>query len=273
MSKKIFTKENILLMNEASLSAMSLGVGLTFIRKYNFSQEGYLMQSFFSISIGLERLMKLILLYDYRIKNNKYPKDNYLRKYSHDLKILFKEVKNIAVKHNLKDLVVKLEKDLINDSIIDFFSLFAKQTRYYNLDELTGRKSKILPPVSEWHQKINKVILERHYKPKGTKLKIYKKLSKDINDNILVRQHNENGEMIDNAEKILIENDSLDIKQKYGMMYIFVVINFLVKILFELEIKGGFYPILREFFTVFYQEDLKYVLSKKTWNPLPPYRF
>lgn len=151
-ARKNFTKQNILLMNEASLSAMSLGVGLTFIRKYNYSQEGYLMHAFFSLSIGMERLMKLILLYDFRYKNGRYPNNSYLKNYSHDLYKLFNQINKIAEDYGLTELKKDIKKDSINIKIVEFFSSFAKYSRYYNLDELTGNFPGISSPVKEWNK-------------------------------------------------------------------------------------------------------------------------
>ncbi|MDM8552766.1 hypothetical protein QUF72_21985, partial [Desulfobacterales bacterium HSG2] len=84
--------KTILLKREASMSSMSIGMGLTQLRRYDFAQTGYFYSSIFLISTGLERLLKLILIYDYRLKNNNTFPDN-------------KKLKNFG--HNLKDLINK----------------------------------------------------------------------------------------------------------------------------------------------------------------------
>jgi hypothetical protein len=55
--KKLDKETKNLLAKEAALSSMNLGVGLTFIRKYDFAALGFIYQSFFSLSVGLERLV------------------------------------------------------------------------------------------------------------------------------------------------------------------------------------------------------------------------
>jgi hypothetical protein len=72
MDEKI-TNINELLNREAALSAQLLGNGLTSIRKYDFSSKGIFYSGMFSISIGLERILKIILVLDYQIKNSKFP--------------------------------------------------------------------------------------------------------------------------------------------------------------------------------------------------------
>lgn len=94
-----------------------------------------------------------------------------------------------------------------------------------------------------------------------------------MKDFTLVRNHNEDGEAIDSIEKKLNESETTVIKQKYGMLYLFKIIYFLREILSEIEYKGNLFPYLREYFTIFNQNNLEYVKSKKTWNPLPPYKF
>ena len=66
----ITEKQFVLLSNEASLSAISLSQGLTFLRKADFVKKAYASHAFFSLSIGIERLIKLILIYEYRLSNN-----------------------------------------------------------------------------------------------------------------------------------------------------------------------------------------------------------
>ncbi|MBO9632302.1 MAG: hypothetical protein J7578_04240, partial [Chitinophagaceae bacterium] len=81
--KTLDKNTKILLSKEAALSSMNLGVGLTFIRKYDFAKLGFIYQSFFSLSIGLERIMKLILLYEYIYNHNSYPNFGYLKSKGH----------------------------------------------------------------------------------------------------------------------------------------------------------------------------------------------
>ena len=55
---------------EAELSAEQIAQGVTALGKANHAQKGIYTQAFFGLSIGLERLAKLILLADHAISNS-----------------------------------------------------------------------------------------------------------------------------------------------------------------------------------------------------------
>src|SRR5688572_19578786 len=99
-----WTLEQRLLLREAEISATSLATGMTCIRNYTYSESGQLQIGFFMLSIGIERLMKLILLYDHQLAVKTYPDNRYLRKYSHNISELFEKCKSIAEAHNLNNL-------------------------------------------------------------------------------------------------------------------------------------------------------------------------
>ncbi len=80
---------DIALTREAAMSSMALGIGLTHIRKYNYVQQGYFYSAIYSYSTGLERLLKLILIYDYRLNNNnEFPNNKQIRACGHNLSVL-----------------------------------------------------------------------------------------------------------------------------------------------------------------------------------------
>lgn len=62
-------------------------------------------------------------------------------------------------------------------------------------------------------------------------------------------------------------------KQKYSMYYVYIIIRYLSLLLKSLEHKGEFFPFLREFYVIFMIENRSKILRKKSWNPLPPYKF
>ena len=125
-----------LLNNEAATSAGMIGTGLTLLRRMDFTKESYQSQSFFCLSIGLERIMKLILIYDYRThNNNSLPSNDFFKKsYGHNLEKLLTACKNIGVASGIKNDL----SDPIYNSIIEILSKFSTQSRYYNLNYLTG---------------------------------------------------------------------------------------------------------------------------------------
>ena len=59
-----FNQAEKLLLIEGSLSAYALANGLDCLRRANVYEKGMYYQSFFSLSIGIERLLKLIIIYE-----------------------------------------------------------------------------------------------------------------------------------------------------------------------------------------------------------------
>ena len=58
----MFSGKELNLSNEASLTASLLGNGLNALRKADLYNKGLYYQAFFSLSIGIERLLKIIVI-------------------------------------------------------------------------------------------------------------------------------------------------------------------------------------------------------------------
>lgn len=270
----ISREKEILLVREAAMASMSLGVGLTHIRKYDFVQAGYFYSSLYSITTGIERLMKLILIYHYRAENkDKFPNNGQLKNYGHKLFDLFNLSLSINSKFGFNNEEEVFNKDCIYKIIMQFLSDFAVQSRYYNLDSLTGKQQSNEEPLKRWNDEVNSIILNRHYKPRKEKLEQIKAITTMAEDSTFVRFSDDNGHEIGSLKQLYLEGDQVTMKQKYSMYYIYVIIRFLCNLLASLQHKGRLYPILQEFFVVFRNNDRSYVLNKKTRNPNPPYEF
>jgi hypothetical protein len=72
------------------MASMSIGLGLTNLRRYNFNQAGLFYSSLYLITTGLERLLKIIIIYDHRINNcGKFPNNSQLKNFGHNIGELF----------------------------------------------------------------------------------------------------------------------------------------------------------------------------------------
>lgn len=120
-----------LLHRESSLSAMNLGVGLTFLRKNNFAQTGFIYQAFFSLSVGIERLIKLILVYEYYGQNNSFPPKNYLKAKGHNLFNLYSEAEKLGANYNCLNYFDRFKNEPICQNILKNLSDFAEENRYF----------------------------------------------------------------------------------------------------------------------------------------------
>ena len=92
-----------LLRKESFLASMNLWVWLTFMWKYDFLQLWFFYQSMFSLSIGIERLMKLILVYEELTS----PYEIDLKKYWHNLDKLYKKTEELWLNYGVSDYFKK----------------------------------------------------------------------------------------------------------------------------------------------------------------------
>lgn len=247
------------LFNEAGICAHLIGTGLTNIRKAHFMQKAHFGSAFFELTIGIERLCKIILIKRYQ-KNNSdaFPTNEYIRKFSHEICSLIHEV----VKNNKTEFI---EKDNIADAIIRFLSEFAKTTRYYNLDSITGTLPKEKDPLVMWN-KIAEEIIKRHYKDKKFSL-TENKMIELVQENASFLYHDLNGNLIDNARDFFYVGRTAETVQKYSVYYLYGILKDLLNVVHKEEDEYYSMPLVSEFFPFFYDGALtkREILLKKNW--------
>lgn len=273
MNVDLNEQEDLLLSREASLSAMALGAGLTHIGKYDYTRVGFFYSGMFSLCIGLERLLKLIIIYDYRICNNGcFPSNNILRNYGHKLDDLMKIAYEISNKHNLK-VDFSLTEDDIFIPIIQFLTDFSTRARYYNLDTLTGQPQSNKEPLIRWNKEVASIIIKRHFHPSIERRREIELTAKLMSKSAVIHNTSDEGVLMDNFQTGTWESAKISTKQKYAKFYLYQIIRSICEIQRELEYKGEFYPYLQEYFMIFRSTERNWILRKKTWNPFPPYHF
>lgn len=263
-----------LLFKEASLSAMNLGVGLTFLRKSNFAQTGFIYQSFFSLSIGIERLIKLMLVYEYYGQNKSFPPDGkYLKSRGHDLSVLFDEAEKLAVNYNCLNYFDRFRKEPICQNILKNLSDFARRDRYFHLDELSNASINSVDPLKKWDKEVNQLIVQKHKSRKNSEHDELMKVASVVDKNSHIRHINEQGLPIDDFTSLIQESSSVEKKQKYSMFYTYIIIRALCELQENQNRHFHSNAFLNEFFVAFRNHPDNYVLRKKTWNPHSPYKF
>ena len=127
---------------------------------------GYGYSAFFNLSIGIERLEKLALIF-YHSKNNsdstqpiKLPKGSIIRNEGHDLMALFKKIESY-IATDAPESVNLFDIDSISNDILCFLTDFAKGARYENLDRLSGSGSRYSEPLCTWENILKKIVSER----------------------------------------------------------------------------------------------------------------
>jgi hypothetical protein len=146
-----------LLQQESFLIRSCLLEGFNELIKADINNNlGSLYTSFFHLSIGIERLLKVIIILDH-MRNNSLqpPKATYLKKYSHNILSLIKECDRIRDDIGLSgDILFNQSK--IKQDILSHLSNFSMRLRYHNIDALSSKPSG-LDPLESWRNIITTV--------------------------------------------------------------------------------------------------------------------
>jgi hypothetical protein len=142
----MFSPEWHALGREAELAAEQIAAGVTALRRANHAQNGYYTQALFGLSIGLERLAKLIILADYAIDNSgRFLSNDELKKIGHDISSLFDRCASLSLKHRTDKEHSVRPNEPVHQGIVKTLTEFGMLSRYYNLDLIVGGKARLLP--------------------------------------------------------------------------------------------------------------------------------
>lgn len=271
-----FSAEWHALGREAALAAEQLASGATLLGKANHAQNGLYLQAFFGLSIGLERVAKLVAVADYAIENHgRFPNNNDLKnRFGHDIDVLLNYCDKISIKwRNGKDYSDRPNL-LIHKGIVETLTEFARLSRYYNLDLIIGREAQQFPePIGAWWKRVGEPILQKHYtKRQREKDKEQGKfIHALLGDISFVLHHDEQGIKLDNLEVMMMQTGATRIVQKYGRLYTLQIVRWLAFLIADLSLIGAYQhriePLLglNECFGIFMNNDV-YLKNRKTWS-------
>lgn len=259
-------KNWLALSNEVAFARSTLGLGVTQIQYANYAELGVYWQSFTNLSVGLERLAKLVIVLDYLHHHGNYPDFQTLRNYGHDLNKLYTISKQIVLNNNIKfDFIDNLDSE-IHINILTILSNFAKGDRYANLDFLTGMNDK--NPVSDWSLKVDNWIWENKIsqKKKAKIISLYENSYTAIRPSICFHITETNQEITSIKELSKLETKTSMIIP-YRKLYIVQIIRYWVEILLWLQnlCYSKCVPDFREDFPLFLQKD-DYIKRRKNWT-------
>ena len=207
---------------EAQLAAEQAAHGVTVLGRANHAQIGLYTQAFFGLSIGLERMGKLIFLADHAIRSGgAFPTDQDLRKIGHDLAALLAKCEAIGAGLSQHRDYMTRPSDTIHRGIEDVLSLFATKLRYYNLNHLAGTAQGQQDPVVLWWKKVATPICNRHYSQRQREKDEadavdFESMFGDIS---FVIHSTEAGEPIRDVHKHFSHSRATRVVQKYGRLY------------------------------------------------------
>lgn len=134
-----------------------LAIGLTQLRAAHVHNKGAFYSSLFNLSIGLERLLKAIVVIEHMISNDLSPPTRkQLKQYGHDLAELYDKSVEIGTRHN-KNVPERNALHKIEQEIIELLSNFAQASRYHNLNALSSQ-SNFLDPLTHWKKIIQNLL-------------------------------------------------------------------------------------------------------------------
>ena len=263
------------LTREASLARHLMGAGATALGKANYAdQKGEYYMAFFGLSVGLERIAKLIIVADYAIDNGKMPKEQKLRKFGHKLLELVNEVDKISKKRSL-NLKYTRPNTEISKKILECLDAFADASRgrYANFSSLEALNLSNEDPIKKWWNEVGESVLQKYYYGKAIQKKVETNaefIHLKISSNCTVIHTHESGEMILDVKSASIQTRKNEIVQKFGRFHALTIVRWLSNLLLEIAHIacygyniGGFSGI-NEFFESYIVGD-KLLKVQKKW--------
>lgn len=163
-----FSPTWFLLEQEGLLAQACLCNGLTALRRANLGdKKGQFYSAFFELSIGFERVLKLILILDHMARNQLVPPDSKtVEDYGHKLRSLLDAAKGACAAHGVTALDA-FQPNSLPIAILGFLDDFAHPGgRYSNINKLTGHKHQTTAdPIAQWGEIANR-IMQTHATPK-----------------------------------------------------------------------------------------------------------
>ena len=263
-------------LEEANMASQQIGFGATAIGKANYVRKAQYYQAFFALSIGFERAAKIALIADSLLENNgnllSYEE---IKDYGHSLKELLNATDEISVRRKFEEENHRLPRGQIHVAIIDVLNQFAKTSRYFNIDYLTG--SKYLDPKSDslklWHKNVTLKVIEMHYsKRKLEKDEVQAEFVDTIISPITLSRHfMETGEYNNSIKDQALSLARSNFSAPYVRMYVLQIARFLAHVNSELgylamQTKGKVkLPYFSDVFSDFFNDD-RYFKTRKIWE-------
>lgn len=258
-----------LLLLEAALASDSIGHGLTALRAYDFADKGRFFSALFSLSVGIERLLKIIVLMVAAQESGRFPNDQRLKAAGHDIEALLR----FATKRN-DSLGLAVDRAKVDDplcaTIIGRLTAFAKYARYFNLDAMVGRnRPDDEEPLAAWDRLVSTELVRRHYRHTQQRKRAIAFSSHLARQGALIASHVlEDRTRVTDLGHLAAAAAEIETKRKFAVYYVVCIVEFCVRILEALDRRNSPPTCLPEFFRVFNTLDRQAVLRRKNWAPL-----
>jgi hypothetical protein len=144
----IFSHSFRMLAQEGHLASTSLLGGFEAINKLNYDQPGSVYSALFQLVTGLERIMKIAWIMNFRVQNDlRNPSDAQLRSLGHSITGIYRALEEASKSYTLDAGWVQPET--LHDEVLIFMAEYAKGSRYYNIDQLVDGRE-MPDPLVRW---------------------------------------------------------------------------------------------------------------------------
>ena len=248
-------------LREAAIARSCLGVGLHALSNAHAGDLMMYPKAFFNISIGLERLLKIIYLIDHAAQHSgSYPSNSAMkRNMGHHLERLAAVAAAADDRLRLSGTHHPWDRPdpELTGRIIGCLSEFAASTRYYNIDVLVGERVRGSDPLARWKadvldyigQSCPEYLRRRHQRP-----------AELLSDGVFVRVYAEGGDLITSAVEAAYQAQVGSWSNRVAKFTLAAFVRHLAGLLRGLEeetlqlgLEGV--PDLHEFFAYYMQDD------------------
>ena len=225
---------------ETRLVCHLIGSGTTSLGRASYGDNmGEYYTAFFGLTVGLERLAKLVLVADHAICNSgSMPEMKVVKKFGHKLVNLLENAKDIEIKHGMT-LKYNHPNDLISAKIVDFLDAFADAARgrYANFTVLGDRNLSREEPIVRWWADVATLILGSHYHGEPIEARDEAKavvVQEMMSESAMVLLANESGDIMQDVHTAFLRTCQTEVVQKFGRFYTLTVVRWLSELFSEL---------------------------------------
>lgn len=258
------TQQGRAFMREAEIAGASLASGLGGLAAATHLEKGILVKAFFDLSVGFERTMKLIYIIDYGLRHGGVlPTNSIMRTLGHDLDRLSSEVNEIRealVVEGVTFLWPAPDAETAT-RIISVLSRFARSTRYYNLDLLSGAQNLGDDPIDAWSSEVHRHLMSGYPARRQQQDRaLAQGLEEAMGSMSIIRFEGMDGSRIESIEDEVLEERRVEWLQQRAKFHTATMVRDLMQVLMALTDRCGpgdllELPVLREAFGTFYVED------------------
>ena len=261
---------------ETKLVRHLLGSGATSLGRASYGdQMGEYYTAFFGLTVGLERLAKLILVVDHAISNGgTMPHENVVRMYGHKLVSLLNAAADIETKHGLK-LEYERPTDSISAKIVDVLDAFADASRgrYANFATLGDPNLSTEEPIARWWADVATLILKSHYEGKPIQARDEANaaaMHEMMSPFAMVLYNNESGDTVQDVRAASRRTGQTRVVQKFGRFYALTIVRWLSELLSKLASQACYTHQIDAFFGLWeylqtYTVPDEFLKKRKVW--------